>query len=275
MQSAYKAFRTFETVFMTEPAPKGLSLTDVRRTIDAIDDQMLELLEQRFAMIEHVRALKLATPGSETSPLRPAREAQVLRRILAKARIAPPDLLVRLWPAIFSAASLKQVKISIHASAAADETQRRLMIHDYFPLIPVDVHADAGAAIAAIQMRPSDIAIVAVDDPWADVVKSSKISVIAALPVLSGQPQPQLLVLGQLAAEPTGKDETIISCNGGLPRDFPVKPNWQGTSGVQQIVGLPGFLSEKEAPLLGIIRSNARLGIKVLGRYPAVMRSAP
>jgi chorismate mutase / prephenate dehydratase len=255
---------------------KSLSLADVRRTIDAIDDQMLQLLEQRFALVDHVRALKSGA-GAAGAALRPSREAEVLRRLAAKASHVTPELLVRLWQTIFCAASVRQGTSVIHVS----ETVRSnfplgLAVHDTFPFMAFEPHADAAAALDAVEGSTQDLAVVTLAEPWAQHLihgKSGKGSVIAVLPAQDNEVTPSLVVLAHTVVEPSGKDETIISCNGGLPRDFPVKPTWQAQSGTQQIAGLPGFLSERDAPLHAIVRANARLGIKVLGRYPVPVRS--
>ena len=44
---------------------------------------------------------------------------------------------------------------------------------------------------------------------------------------------------------------------------------WQVKAGTRRISCLPGFLSEHESPLVGLMRSNATLGLKVAGRYPS------
>jgi hypothetical protein len=54
-----------------------------------------------------------------------------------------------------------------------------------------------------------------------------------------------------------------------LPRDFAPQPLWQMKTGDLQLTSLPGFLSEHNAPLVGLARSNGSLALSVLGRYPS------
>lgn len=56
-----------------------MTLADIRRAIDGVDDQILRLLEQRIALARQTRGLK-------PQPRDPAREAEVLRRIRSTAR---------------------------------------------------------------------------------------------------------------------------------------------------------------------------------------------
>ncbi len=264
---------------MRQPLPAGLTLDDVRREIDAIDDTLLELLARRFAMVDHVKALKqsLAAAGS---PLRPAREASVLRRLVTNGAAAGlnPDLLVRLWPAIFSEATRIQNPVTIHVSKRLSQTiGNRLRIRDYFPLMQVEECRDEAQAILEVDANANDICIVECDAPWIAPWRASatKARVMAALPFLADEPQPRLLVLGHAPAEPSGEDETLIATNGSLPREFQLKPRWQVKSGDFRLTALNGFLSEKESPLLGLIRANGSLGLKIVGRYPAPMERAP
>ncbi len=159
---------------MNDALPANLTLDDVRREIDTIDDGMLALLVRRFALIEHVKSLKQAgTVSSAASPLRPARESSVLRRILTNGKAAGlnPELLVRLWPAIFCDASLRQSPVTIHVSKRLSATiGNRLRIRDYFPLMTVEECRDEAQALLQVDAKPGDICIVETDAPWIESI---------------------------------------------------------------------------------------------------------
>jgi hypothetical protein len=89
------------------------------------------------------------------------------------------------------------------------------------------------------------------------------------LPFLATQALPRLLVFGHAEPEQTGADETLVLTDGQLPRDFAPQPLWQMKTGDLQLTSLPGFLSEHNAPLVGLARSNGSLALSVLGRYPS------
>ena len=65
---------------MNTPPPR---LDDLRRAIDEIDDGLLELLCRRFDVVAEVKQAKSAEAAA--TPLRPAREMQILKRLVAKA----------------------------------------------------------------------------------------------------------------------------------------------------------------------------------------------
>ncbi|HEV8015496.1 MAG TPA: chorismate mutase [Stellaceae bacterium] len=71
------------------------SLADLRRRIDELDDALHDVLMARAAVVESVAKAKRR---DATPPLRPGREAQIIRRLLARHRGAfPKPILVRLW----------------------------------------------------------------------------------------------------------------------------------------------------------------------------------
>ena len=69
---------------MTFDSP-DTSLDAIRREIDAIDDDILLLLMQRFAATEKVKATKSHDGSIASSPFRPAREAAVMQRLIREA----------------------------------------------------------------------------------------------------------------------------------------------------------------------------------------------
>ena len=68
---------------MTAPQP-DTPLDALRQEIDAIDGQILALLIRRFAATDKVKASKTSDGSLSSSPLRPAREAIMLRRLIAE-----------------------------------------------------------------------------------------------------------------------------------------------------------------------------------------------
>lgn len=76
---------------MPDNAP---SLDELRREIDRLDDNIQDLLIQRTAAVERIGALK----GDDTIYLRPGRQAEILRRLVARHHGRYPRVaLTRLW----------------------------------------------------------------------------------------------------------------------------------------------------------------------------------
>jgi len=90
------------------------TLADLRRRIDELDDALHDVLMARAAVVETVARLK---EREATPPLRPGREAQIIRRLLARHRGAfPKPTLVRLWRELLAGtiAVQTELKLAVH-----------------------------------------------------------------------------------------------------------------------------------------------------------------
>lgn len=231
---------------MTSDPAKPLSLADVRREIDAIDDRLLALLEERFAAVARVRAAKEAESGPGRAAFRPAREAQVLRRLLAKRGAhVPAGLLVRLWRAIMGSATQAQDGLMVHASKALlADPRAAALINTQFSGIAQCLNC----ASAIDRAHVAGLAAVSPAEDFSDSI--GRLHVIGTL----GEGEPAVFLIGQPSlAEPSGDDETLVRTN-----DAPANAHWASAG----LAGLPGFLEPDETPP----------GTSFLGRYPRPLR---
>jgi chorismate mutase len=251
-------------------------LDEVRRTIDEIDAQLLDLLERRFAISREVAAIKALEPSAGTaSPVRPAREQAILRRLLERSSGAvPPAVVARIWRHIISGSTLVQAPALVRApeEVLADPLCRDLL-RDHFGTVPIAAVADTAAVLTAIRDRPAEIAALRPSGDWLRPYRAGaagEATVIGVLPVVSDGPPPPLVLIGHALPEPSGADETLVVTSGRLPRDFSPAPLWEiETATGERLTSLPGFLSDAEPPLVGLKRSNERLALTVIGRYPS------
>ena len=118
---------------MTADTP-DTSLEAIRREIDSIDDQILQLLKQRFAATARVKATKAHDGSIAASPFRPAREAAMMQRLIGEAGgTLNPELLVRLWRVILSASIQSQAPVTLHMdSALGHDLATRLLVAQQF-----------------------------------------------------------------------------------------------------------------------------------------------
>jgi len=80
------------------------SLADLRKQIDALDSQLSEMLAARLEVSRKVSAAKKDT----SQVFRPAREAQLLRKLLAAAPASLQQLIPVVWRAIISSSIAEQ-----------------------------------------------------------------------------------------------------------------------------------------------------------------------
>jgi chorismate mutase len=253
---------------MTASSP-DTTLDAIRREIDSIDDQILDLLCRRFAATGRVKANKASDGSIAASPFRPAREAAMLRRLTARGGgTLAPETLVRLWRVILSASTQSQAPVTLHlAEALGKDLDMRLLIAQQFCGMKVQLHERAPAAIDALRTRQGDLAIVATSSDWAlgfTPDEPGVARVIGSLPVTSSASQPQLLVFGHAPQQESGEDETLVLATGPLCGVSTIL--WQASSGPFTLFSLPGFLSSEEPPLRDLLVRMP--GAIVAGCYP-------
>ena len=255
---------------MDSPPAPPRSLEDIRREIDRIDDAILKLVGERLAMVDRVRAFKKGTGNRQASPIRPAREAVILRRVIETASDkVPAELCLLLWRALISAATQRQAPVRVHGSTGLFEwTEAHLLIKEYFGPAALIAHPGEAVTLEAVAGNLMDVAAVAIDSPWVAPLLdgfAGKAQVIGCLPFLTRQAPPRILIFGSAAPEPTGADETLVITDAPLPGDFALAPRWKMELSDKWLAGIPGFLSEHDVPLAGL----RRLALTVVGRYPS------
>src|SRR5260221_9018115 len=118
------------------------SLDAIRRAMDEIDDAILGLLVRRVEASGRVKGQKSQSGSLSSSPIRPAREASILRRLIRRGGASvPPELLVRLWRVILSSSTLAQAPLTLHISPKlSSKFPLPLRLRDQFRPMPVEEH---------------------------------------------------------------------------------------------------------------------------------------
>lgn len=253
------------------------TLGEARKALDQVDDQILDLLAKRIKITADVKRVKRSELQIHASPLRPTREVAIMRRLLARAKETDvlPALILRIWRAIISDSSLRQAPITLHISKHLNANMaHRLRLRDYFGAIEVEEYRDEAQALMQIDTSPGDLCVVETEQPWVEAFiagRAGKAQVIASLPVIKEDAMPKLLVVGHAPVEASGIDETLVITEGKLPRDFSPQPLWQSKIGNYRLSCLPGFHTEHEGPLVGLVRTNALLKLKIAGHYSSAI----
>jgi len=245
------------------------NLQKLRSEIDAVDEAMLKLLARRFAAIALIKEWKQQDPARTGSPVRPAREAEILRRLNALNKGAVPiDLMVRLWRSIIAAATREQGEIKVHlAQEVVREPALRDAARDHFGLLELKEQPGAEQVIERLSRAPQDIGLVLTKSLWiAPLLRRRAVRVMGTLPLLRSRHEaPLLLILGQARTEPTGDDETLIAVPAGS------KPSgdclWQAEAGDFICMAVEGFLDDPQP------RHGAEA--RILGRSPCPLAATP
>lgn len=240
------------------------SLENIRREIDAIDDALLDLVIRRFEATGKVRATKQNDGSIAASPLRPAREASMLRRLITRANgKISPELLVRLWRVILSASTQSQAPVVLHVDPLlAEDKALMARLAEHFCGMTIEVHEDIAGAFEAIGQRRGHLAITRTTAPWTEhfpAIARSGARLIASLPVIGGN-VPELLVFGHAEPSPSGDDDTILISRGKVASGA----RWHVRSGAWTVACLPGFLSDEQA----FAAAHGCGETLIAGRYP-------
>src|SRR3984893_15242719 len=136
------------------------SLTDLRREIDRIDEAMHGLLIERSEIID--RLIKVKKTQEQGSAFRPAREADMMRRLVDRHRgILPLDTVESIWRVIISTFTYVQSPFSVHADLSAGAAQMRASTQFPFGFTgPFVAHMGGSPVVAAVSDSTGDLGLV-------------------------------------------------------------------------------------------------------------------
>jgi hypothetical protein len=153
-------------------------------------------------------------------------------------------------------------------SALGNDLGSRLLVSQHFIGMKVELHRSLMQALEAVGKANGDLALIAPNSEWATGFLSGAAGtaqVIATLPAIIGDSQPQILVIGHSTPHPSGDDETLLLLPGEQAKVSGAL--WQTQSGNVCLASLPGFLDEG---VLGLHR-----GARIAGRYPRPIKVSP
>jgi chorismate mutase len=192
------------------PHPDTPSLADLRGEIDRIDEAMHRLLIERSEIID--RLIKVKKMQEQGSAFRPAREADMMRRLVERHRgILPLDTVESIWRVIIATFTYVQSPFSVHADLSAGAAQMRDSTRFHFGFtVPFVAHMGASAVVAAVSESTGDLGLVpasAVPGPgawWNALEFDSAPKIIARLPFVERADHPAALpvfVLSRIAGD--------------------------------------------------------------------------
>ena len=194
----------------TPPSTNVPSLADLRREIDSIDEQVHRLLMSRGDIIDRLISVK---KSAETgSAFRPAREADMLRRLVQRHHgILPLDTVESIWRVIIATFTYVQAPFAVHADLSAGDAHMRDSARFHFGFtVPFKPHMGAASVVAAVSESKGDLGLVpafAIGGTgawWSALEFDSAPKVIARLPFVDRQDHPAALpvfVISRAAAD--------------------------------------------------------------------------
>jgi chorismate mutase-like protein len=201
------------------------TLEGLREEIDRIDDALHDLLMRRAEVSQAIAKVKQPEAGAKTNlipALRPAREAAILRRLLARHKgDLPARVLVRIWREIIAASLRAQNKFHLHVYAPDSQAGFADLAHDHFgSFTPIRTHTRPSLVVHACAEEPFSLGIVPlpeIEEPgpawWAQLAPAGEKGprVVAKLPfVQDGEDALAAYAIGTVEQEPSGNDTTLL-----------------------------------------------------------------
>ena len=192
------------------------NLATIRREIDSIDDSIHDLIMRRTSLIEQIRAAKV---GGDF--YRPAREAEIVRRLIARHKGPFPKFsLVRMWREMMAAITRLQGPFSIAAFVADQEPGYWDVARSHFGVtVDIVVHQTPRSVLSAVRERTATVGLLPMPeegeaDPWWSGLGSATdpMFIIAKLPFapIGARGDPRALLVGLVRQEKSGDDHSFL-----------------------------------------------------------------
>jgi len=268
------------------------TLAQLRGEIDAIDDQLLSLLMRRAGVALAIGAAKNAHEPKGLA-MRPGREAQVLRRLVAGGDGPfPKAVVVRLWRELMGAVLRLQSPFTVAVYTPPGQPGYWDLARDHFgSLTPASAHDTPQQVVNAVGGGRASVGVLPMpdgDDPqpwWPMMLARDAVHprIVARLPfgagdTVRGAPL-EAFAVAACESEPTGRDRSllIVEASGEISRSSILAEgrsagleagaiqSWQPPGETQSwlhLIDIDGFLPPEDPRLAGFA---ARLG-KSLGR---------
>src|SRR5271156_60666 len=192
------------------PHHNDQSLTDLRRDIDRIDEQMHGLLIKRGEIIDRLIAAKKTQEVG--SAFRPAREAEMMRRLVGRHHgNLPLETAESIWRVIISTFTYVQAPFSVHADLSAGDALMRDSARFHFGFtVPFEPHMGGASVVEAVSESKGDLglvpafAIAGAGPWWAALEFDAAPKIIARLPFVERANHPAAMpvfVISRVAAD--------------------------------------------------------------------------
>jgi chorismate mutase len=193
--------------------PATPSLDAVRARIDAVDGELLRLIDERASLAAAVAEAKRAAGDGGKFGLRPGREAQVLRRLLKLPReAADTALIVRVWREIMADSLSRQGPFHLTVFGGKAEARTVELARLRFGAAPTLAMTPRAEDALAAARTPGGVAVMtlASDYPWwGRLLAQPSLRIFSTLPCLAEWGPLSAVAIAEVEVEPTGADITF------------------------------------------------------------------
>lgn len=192
-------------------AATGATLADLRAEIDRIDAELHARLIERGEIID--RLIEVKRTQESGAAFRPAREAEMMRRLVERHRgILPLDTVESIWRVLIATFTYVQAPFTVHADFAAGNVAVRDSARFHFGFtVPLKAARGADAVVAAVAASKGDlglvpaIAVAGSGAWWTALERLDAPKIIARLPFVERTDHPASFPLF-VVSKPLGAD---------------------------------------------------------------------
>lgn len=280
---------------------KTRPLEELRQDVDRIDRALVELLIERTQVVRRIGEVKGDRQNGRLAA-RPAREAVILRRLVALAGDRfPAAVLLRMWRELLAHTTRIQSPFSVAVFAPPGRLATWDLARDHFgSSTPMSRVESASQALRAVGDGSATVAVLPVpgdDDVWWGGLISDhheRVRVISRLPLLaaSGEDDARALALARLELEASGDDLTLVTIEAetgvsrarlrdllaarGFAPLWLAAPRTAGLPEALHLVEVDGFVDEGDERLAELLSTAGGeiLRIARIGSYPRPLSAA-
>lgn len=200
------------------------TLAELRAEIDRIDAAMHALLIERSSVIDAL--IKVKGTGLPGAAFRPAREADMMRRLVKRHRGALPlTTAEHIWRVIIATFTHMQAAYGVVADRSGGAAIADLARFQFGFDVELGLLPDAEAVIARVAETKTDLGLVALGETsgrnawWRGLAGAGRPQVMAGLPFIrvAGGSGLSALVISPPLAEPTRPDIHILAARTAAP----------------------------------------------------------
>lgn len=199
-------------------------LAKFRHKIDEIDEKIIQLLKERIEIVKQVGEFKKKTT-TVPCPIRPRREAEMVRRIVEKFRVSdfPSSAAAAIWRIIIGASTGREANLTLSVLAGENDNNLYWLAREYFgPASPIIKQPHINRIIGDVLDGKAAVGIVpflrsADTNNWWTVLMqpgANTPKIFAHVPLIytdiPGKAIPSALAIAKLIPEPSGDDMSLI-----------------------------------------------------------------
>ena len=275
------------------------NIEELRHEIDAVDDQMHDLLMKRVDLVEQIGRLKAEAAGQGSAfAMRPKREIEIMRRLWNRHKgDLDKDILMRVWREIISACVNLQSPLTIAVFMPERGMGNLEIARDYFgTYTPMLSCRSVNLVLKELTQGEANIAILSLNDDkqtcwWYSVASEYKrsVSIFLKLPLTGDHVRGDgrsVYALSKQPFEESGEDKTLLvaETDGTISLstlDLLLKASGIATNAIcdtympdmmrkAYLFEVEGYLSDKDKRLNTVIEkeSGKITMLRVIGGYP-------